>query len=86
MTKDRRVLLYLAMLSLFALWLAAIVFWVFPHAVSNIKDLDPLMALIAGLGIGGITQFFIQVLILGWQFYYRKSGIILPPATPRPPG
>jgi len=74
MYRDRRVALYLVMMVAFVLWLAAIIFWIFPYAVRNIKDLDPMMGLIAGLGIGGITQFFLQVLLLGWNFYYRKSG------------
>lgn len=74
MHKDRRVLLFLSMLILFALWLGSLIFWVFPHALANLKDLDPMMGLITGLGIGGVTNFFIMVLTLGWQFFYRKAG------------
>lgn len=72
--KDRRVLLFLVMLVIFVGWLGAIVFWVFPYIADRIGSADPMMALVTGLGVGGVTQFFMLVLKDGWQFFFRKSG------------
>lgn len=72
--RDRRVLLFLVMLALFAAWLGVIAFWVFPYVARDLAKIDPMMALVAGLGIGGVTQFFVLVLKDGWQFFFRKSG------------
>lgn len=72
--KDRRVLLYLSMLAVFVIWLGILVYMVF-FLQEHLDDINPMMTLLAGLGIGSITQFFILVLTLGWQFFYRKSGL-----------
>lgn len=75
--KDRRVTLFLVMLGVFMAWLSGVmlVFW----KVFNSDKLEDGQKLIVALGIGGITQFFILALTLGWQFFFRKQG---PPPTP----
>jgi len=58
----------------FLLWLAVVLFYVLPLALTMPEGLDPMMALVAGLGIGGVTQFFIVIGTLIYQFYYRKAN------------
>ena len=70
---DKRFVLMLSMLAVFCGWLAMIAFWFLPQLTSS-ELLDPIMTLIAGLGIGGVTNSFIVLLTLSWQFYFRKAG------------
>lgn len=74
MKADRRFALYLVMLAVFAAWVAVIFVWLLPMVLENPDTIDPMLTLIAGLGVGGITQFFILVLKDGWQFWFRKRG------------
>lgn len=75
MSQKMRMNLFLVFLGVFALWLAALIFYIFPTLVAHINDgtFDVLMGIVAGIGVGGITQFFIMALTLSWQFYWRKS-------------
>lgn len=68
---DNRFVLLLVMLAIFSSWLALIAFWFVPMITA--EQLDPMMSLIAGLGIGGVTNSFIVLLTLSWQFYFRKK-------------
>ena len=70
--KDRRVTLFLVMLGVFLAWLSGvmIIFW----KVFESNNLESGEKLIVALGIGGITQFFMLALTLGWQFFFRKQG------------
>jgi len=67
---DNRLVIFLVMLAVFAAWLAAVVFYILPKILDPANDggLD----LVMGLGIGGITQFFLTILALCVQFYFRK--------------
>ena len=75
MSERSRLVLFLVFLGSFVFWLAALIFYVFPMLVGGIKagTLDVLMGIVAGLGVGSITQFFIMALTLAWQFYWRKA-------------
>lgn len=68
--RDIFALVYILILCL---WLALVAFFLFPMIISQPESLDPVLALVAGLGIGGITQFFIVVGTLVFQFYFRKK-------------
>lgn len=81
MKVDNRFVLLLVMLGIFCGWLAMVAFWFAPMIVSA-EQLDPMMNLIAGLGIGGVTNSFIVLLTLSWQFYFRKKE---ESETPTPP-
>ena len=70
---DKRFVLMLSMLTVFCGWLAVIAFWLLPQLIAS-ELLDPMMSLIAGLGVGGVTNSFIVLLTLSWQFYFRKAG------------
>ena len=37
-------------------------------------QLDPMITLIAGLGIGGVTNAFLVLIALITQFYFRKAN------------
>lgn len=72
MKKDPRFQLFISMLAAFLLWLVAIMV-IFFQALKP-EDLNPVIALVAGLGIGGVTQAFILMLKDAWQFFFRKAG------------
>ncbi len=72
MIKNFRNLLSLVMFGIFCGWLALIVFCLVP--IITKEKLDPMMALIAGLGIGGVTNALIVLLTLVAQFYFRKAN------------
>ncbi|MCK9601465.1 MAG: hypothetical protein M0R06_20655, partial [Sphaerochaeta sp.] len=72
---DNRLILFMALLGLFAAWLAALIFYLIPLMIAHIDALDAVTGIIAGMGIGGITQVFITLLTLAWQFYFRKKEI-----------
>ncbi|GAH48980.1 unnamed protein product [marine sediment metagenome] len=73
MKTDSRFILLVVMLVIFCGWLALVAFWFVPLLLmTGGGALDPMMALIAGLGIGGVTNSFIVLLTLSWQFYFRK--------------
>lgn len=69
---DNRFVLLLVMLAIFCSWLCMVGFWFVPM-ITTAEQLDPMMSLIAGLGIGGVTNSFIVLLTLSWQFYFRKK-------------
>jgi len=71
--KNFRDWLALAYLGVLMLWLATIVFVLLPIVLAMPEGLDPMMALVAGLGIGGVTQFFIVIGTLIFQFYFRRT-------------
>lgn len=68
---DNRLVVFLVMLALFAAWLAVLVFYIIP------KIMDPNategLDVVLGLGVGGVTQFFLTMFTLAWQFYFRKK-------------
>ena len=55
-------------------WLVLVVMFVPSLVLDNPTGLDPILALVAGLGVGGVTQFFMVVGTLIFQFYFRKSS------------
>lgn len=69
---DNRFVFLMVMLGVFCGWLSMIAFWFVPLLTSS-ELLDPMMTLIAGLGIGGVTNSFIVLLTLSWQYYFRKK-------------
>jgi len=73
MIKNFRNLLALVYIGVFMLWLGVVCFFLLPRIMAMPESLDPMMALVAGLGIGGITQFFVVVGTLIFQFYFRKK-------------
>lgn len=70
---DKRFALFLVMLFVFVAWIGIIFVWLLPIVLENPDTIDPMLTLTAGLGVGGISQFFILVLKDGWQFYFRKK-------------
>jgi H+/Cl- antiporter ClcA len=70
--------LFYALLGTFAAWLAIIFVYLMPKVLQKPDVIDPMMALLAGLGVGGVSQFFMLLLKDGWQFFFRKK----PPTTP----
>ena len=60
----------LILLAVLCLWFALIAFWFVPFITT--EKLDPMMSLIAGLGIGGVTNALIVLITLVTQFYFRK--------------
>ena len=69
-----RDLLALVYIGVVVLWLAVVIFFVLPLLVNAPASVDPMMALVTGLGIGGITQFLIVIGTLVFQFYFRKAN------------
>jgi len=72
--------LFCALLGTFAAWLAVIFVYLLPKVVEKPDIINPMMALLSGLGIGAVSQFFMLLLKDGWQFFFRKK----PPTTPAP--
>lgn len=70
--KNFRNIFSLVYLFVFILWLAGVFYLLF-LILNRPEGLDPMLSLVAGLGIGGVTQFFIVVGTLIYQFYYRKA-------------
>lgn len=73
MIKNFRNLLALVYLGVFALWLAVACFFLLPAILAKPEGLDPMLSLVAGLGIGAVTQFFIVMGTLIFQFYFRRA-------------
>jgi len=70
---DNRFCLALVMLGLFFAWLLLAAFWFVPLITKGPENIDPMMAMVAGLGIGGVTNSFIVLITLSWQYYFRKK-------------
>jgi hypothetical protein len=70
--------LILLMVVLFGGWLAVIFLNLLPQLMKDPSKIDPMMSLLAGLGIGGISQFFMLLLKDGWQFFFRKKAPLEP--------
>lgn len=66
--------LAILMVAAFLAWIAAAIFYLMPKVLDSPAAIDPMMALIAGLGFGSITQLFAVLITLSWQFYFRKAG------------
>ena len=64
--------LFWGLLSAFIIWLVVIFLYLLPKALEKPENINPMMALIAGLGVGGVSQFFMLLLKDGWQFFFRK--------------
>lgn len=73
MVKNFRNLLALVMLAIFCGWLALIAFWLLPMVTT--EKLDPMMGLVAGLGIGGVTNALLVLITLIIQFHFRKANV-----------
>jgi hypothetical protein len=73
--------LIVILIILFGGWLALIFVALLPQVLKDPAKIDPMMTLLAGLGIGGISQFFMLLLKDGWQFFFRKKK---PTETPKP--
>ena len=69
---DNRFVLLLVMLVMFCGWLCLVAFWFLP-LITGPEQLDPMMTLMAGLGVGSVTNAFIVLITLSWQFYFRKK-------------
>jgi len=69
-----RDLLALVYIGVVVLWLAVVLFFALPLIINTPASVDPMMALVTGLGIGGITQFLIVIGTLVFQFYFRKAN------------
>lgn len=70
---DKRHILFLTMLGVFVAWLGVIFGWLLPTALKKPETIEPMLALVTGLGVGSVTQFFILLLKDGWQFFFRKK-------------
>jgi len=70
---DKRQILFLVMLGVFVAWLGVIFGWLLPTALKKPENIEPMLVLVTGLGVGGVTQFFILLLKDGWQFFFRKK-------------
>jgi hypothetical protein len=79
---DNRIIIFLVVLALFAAWLAALVFVILPKIMD--PEAEKGLDLVMGLGVGGVTQFFLTILALAWQFYFRKRETDTPPTTTPP--
>ena len=77
MIKDFRNLYALVVLVVFCSWLAMIAFWLVPMITAD--KLDPMLSLVAGLGIGGVTNALLVLITLIIQFYFRKANTEEPP-------
>ena len=78
---DKKERLFYILLAVFAVWLAGLFGgfgWILAR---DIAKLDPMMTLVAGLGVGVITEFFLALLTLSWQYWFRKKT---PEGTPTP--
>ncbi len=73
MIKNFRNLLALVYLAVLLIWLAVVCFVLLPTVMAMPEGLDPMLSMVAGLGVGGITQFFILIGTLIFQFYFRKT-------------
>ncbi len=70
---DKKERLFYTLLGVFVFWLL-ILFGGFGWVLfSDIAKLDPMLTLVAGLGVGVITEFFIVALTLSWQYWFRKK-------------
>jgi len=67
-----RNVLALALISVFCGWLAIICYSILPMITA--ERLDPMMAFIAGMGIGGVTNALLVLITLVVQFYFRKAN------------
>ena len=65
--------LFYALLGVFVVWLVIIFIYLLPKVIEKPTIIDPMMALLAGLGVGGVSQFFMLLLKDGWQFFFRKK-------------
>jgi len=73
---DNRLLLVLVTLLIFCGWLALVAFWYIPLMAQWLlggTSVDLMLAVISAFGIGGVTNFFIVILTLELQFYFRKK-------------
>lgn len=70
---DKKERLFYVLLGVFVLWIAAILFWIVPSLWLSPETADPTMQIISALGIGSITQAFIVLLTLSWQYWFRKK-------------
>ena len=59
-------------------WLLVAIFYLVPLVINSPAGTDPMMTMLAGLGIGAITQFLIVIGTLIFQFYFRKKEDELP--------
>jgi H+/Cl- antiporter ClcA len=65
--------LFFALLGVFAGWLTVIFLYLLPKVIAQPAIIDPMMGLLAGLGLGAVSQFFMLLLKDGWQFFFRKK-------------
>lgn len=83
MFKNFRNVMALIYVAAFMAWLAVACFVLLPLVLATPEGLDPVLGLVAGLGVGGVTQFFIVIGTLIYQFYFRKANT---EETPTPVG
>ena len=70
---DKKERLFYVLLGVFVMWLLILfggLGWVL---FTDTTKLDPMLTLVAGLGVGVITEFFLVALTLSWQYWFRKK-------------
>lgn len=73
MFKNHRDLMAVIFIATFMAWLG-LAFGVILPMVLRQQNLDPAMGVVTGFGLGAITQFFILIGTITYQFYFRKSN------------
>jgi H+/Cl- antiporter ClcA len=66
-------ILFVLMLASFLAFIAMGVFYLMPKVLENPTSIDPMMALLTGLGFGAVAQFYMLLLKDAWQFFFRKK-------------
>ncbi len=71
MTKRERY--FYVFLGVFILWLA-VIGTMLVYVLRHPDLVDPSLQLFAGVGAGLVTEFFLAMLTLSWQFLWRKKS------------
>ena len=77
-TIDKKERLFYVLLGVFIFWMIGLGLFVWYVLTQGLSQVDPALALITGVGVGLITEFFLMALTLSWQYWFRKTG---PPNT-----
>lgn len=70
---DKKERLFYILLAVFVVWLAGLFGGFGWILATDVAKLDPMLTLVAGLGVGVITEFFLVALTLSWQYWFRKK-------------
>ena len=70
-----KVKLFYTMLGVFVAWLGALGTFVwFVMSQIGLENVDPALTLLSGAAAGIITEFFLGMLTLSWQYWFRKQA------------